>query len=472
VRAVVPEVKLIVFDTEWRDLLARGREKPVEAIVPSPDELANVIYTSGTTGKPKGVCLSHGNIAGGVGGVAIAFPFASDDRSLAFLPWAHVAGGISELHGMMSSGASAAICDRTDRLMEDLGIVKPTILIAVPRIWNRLYDGVQKQLASKPAPVRMLVDLARRGAAKKRAGRHVQKRERLAMLVAQRLVYDKILAKLGGRLKYAMSGAAALSPEVATFIDDLGVKVYEAYGMTETSSVSTLNTRDAQRIGSVGKPIPGARIEIDHDVAGGNAEQGEIIIHGPGVMVGYLNRPEETAAAKRADGGMRTGDLGRIDADGFIFVTGRVKEIYKLENGKFVAPAPIEEAITLSAYIAQAMVHGLNRPHNVALIVPDRASVEAWAKQEGLDVTAWEALAKHTRVRALLADELAKYAPAKGYERVHDFVVLTEELTIASGALTPTLKIKRAVVTERYAAEIMALYARAQAEAGSSARMN
>ncbi|MEO7093246.1 MAG: AMP-binding protein, partial [Polyangiales bacterium] len=412
VRAVMPEVKLVVFDTEWRALQARGRDNPVEELVPAPEDLANVIYTSGTTGKPKGVCLSHGNLAGGIGGVSIAFPFSPDDRSLAFLPWAHVAGGVSELHGIMSSGgselcsimcngASTAICEKVEELVANMPEVQPTFLIAVPRIWNRLYDGVQKQLASKPAAVRFLVDLARRGAAKQRKGERLRKRERAAMLFAERVVYSKILAKLGGRLKYAMSGAAALSPEVATFIDDLGVKVYEAYGMTESSSVSTLNTRDAQRIGSVGKAIPGARIEIDHDVAGGNAEQGEIIIHGPGVMTGYLARPEETAASIRADGGLRTGDLGRIDAEGFIFVTGRVKEIYKLENGKFVAPAPIEEAITLSPFIAQAMVHGLNRPHNVALLVPDRPSIEGWAKEQGLEVSSWETLAAHPRVRAL-----------------------------------------------------------------------
>jgi long-chain acyl-CoA synthetase len=275
-----------------------------------------------------------------------------------------------------------------------------------------------------------------------------------------------VRAKLGGRLRYAISGAAALSPDVARFIDALGIPVFEAYGMTETSAVSTVNTPSAKRIGSVGKPVPGIRVTLDHQVAGGDDEQGEIVVHGHGVMAGYHNQDKATSEVTTSEGGLRTGDLGRFDREGYLFITGRVKEIYKLENGKYVAPAPLEEKITLSPFVAQTFVNGLNRPFNVALVVIDVAAVSAWAKTNGLGELEPGTLCGDARVRDLVRGEIDKAAADwKGYERVADFVLTHEEMTTANDLLTPTLKVKRRKVMERWGAELDRLYGTPEAEA-------
>ncbi len=460
IRAIAPNLRVVSFEGELPRLVAEARERPSPPITPSPDDVANIIYTSGTTGKPKGVVLSHANLVASIAGAGAVFPFSPDDRSLAFLPWAHVAGGVSEIHGIVASGASTAICSRVDRILPSLAEVQPTVLIAVPRIWNKLYDGVQKQLAARPKAIRDIVKLALAAATKEREGKPLKPHERAALAFAKKVVFSKITARLGGRLRCALSGAAALSPDVARFIDGLGIRVYEAYGMTESSSACTVNRRDAQRIGSVGLPFPGVRIELDHDVLGGDKDNGEIIIHSPGVMVGYLNRPDDTAATLTKDRGLRTGDLGRIDGDGFLFITGRVKELYKLENGKFVAPAPMEETITLSPFIAQVMVHGLNRPYNVALVVPDRASLEAWAKENAISAADYATLCRHPRVHALITGEISRLlSQGKGYEKVERFVVVPDEMTVEGGALTPTMKLKRKVVTDRFRSQLDSLYA-------------
>ena len=245
------------------------------------------------------------------------------------------------------------------------------------------------------------------------------------------------------------------SPEVAEFVDTLGVTVFEGYGMTESSGVAVANTPAARRIGTVGMPIPGVSIKLDHAAPGSDADVGEIIVYGHCVMQGYYNRPEETKTALTADGGLRTGDLGRFDGDGFLLITGRVKELYKLENGKYVAPAPLEEQITLSPYIAQAMVHGDNRPFNVALIVPDRLALATWAKDHGVNGDPLE----DASVRKLYADELDKHSTDwKGFERVRRFMLLSEDFTTANDMLTPTLKVKRRNVLKRYGDRIQSLY--------------
>jgi long-chain acyl-CoA synthetase len=287
----------------------------------------------------------------------------------------------------------------------------------------------------------------------------------MALGTAEKLIFSKVRAKLGGRLRYAISGAAALSPDVARFIDALGIPVFEAYGMTETSAVSTVNTPTARRIGSVGKAVPGIRVALDHEVSGGDVDQGEIVVYGHGVMNGYHNQPQATAEVMTRDGGLRTGDLGRFDREGFLFITGRVKEIYKLENGKYVAPAPLEEKITLSPYVAQTFVHGQNRPFNVALVVLDVAAVSAWAKEQGVDASEPAKLCTDARVRDLLRGELDKAsADWKGYERVADFVLTHEEMTTANDLLTPTLKVKRRKVMERYGVELDRLYGTPEAQ--------
>jgi long-chain acyl-CoA synthetase len=324
-------------------------------------------------------------------------------------------------------------------------------------------------MEAKGAPIRWMFNNGVNAAKKVARGESPSFSENLALSLAKKIVFPKIVAVLGGRLKYAISGAAALSPDVALFIDTIGVKVYEGYGLTETSSAITANTPGHQRIGSVGKPLPGSKVVLDKSV-GNDGEQGEIVVYGHAVMMGYHNLPDATKETMTDDGGLRTGDLGRFDRDGFLFITGRVKEIYKLENGKYVAPAPIEEKITLSPFIMQTMVHGANKPHNVALVVPDFSSLEPWAKEQGITGDK-AALCKNEKVRELIKDEIEKYLKDpktnKGFERIQDFLLIPDEFTTANDMLTPTLKMKRRNVMKVYGAALDALYGKPGAVAAA-----
>lgn len=439
-------------------LIAAGEARPGTAILPDASDLAAIVYTSGTTGRPKGVRLSHGSIVSNVAGVIQVVPFCEDDRSLSFLPWAHVFGA-DELHGILLIGASTGICDGVASIARDLLEVRPTILFAVPRIWNGLYQSVRRSLSEQPAVARRLFDRGTRALHRRKGGKKLSLRESLELRLAERLVLARIRERLGGRVRMAVSSAAALSPDVAQFIDDLGITVLEAYGLTETSACATINRPDDRCIGSVGKPIPGVRVLLDHDVPGGDADVGEIVIYGHGVMMGYHNLPEATAQAMTADGGLRTGDLGRLDGAGFLHVAGRLKEIYKLENGKYVAPAAIEEQLTLSPYIDQAFVYGVNRPHNVALVVPNEQAVRSWAREHGVHVTAEAHLASDPLVRPILEAELdALSREVRGYERVESFAVIEEPFSTDNGLLTPTLKVRRGEVIKKYLPLLDSLY--------------
>lgn len=453
-----PELTVMDVATEFAGALEEHLGKDVPTEHPAAGDLAMFIYTSGTTGNPKGVELSHQNIASNAISIVTQFPITPDDRSLSFLPWAHVAGGCAELNGVLSMGASTAICEKVDELVASLAEVRPTFLLAVPRIWNRIYDGVHKNVQSKPKIIQRIFAGGLAARSKQKRGEALGIVERLVLWLATALVFKKVVARFGGRLKYAISGAAALSREVAEFVDNLGIPVFEGYGMTECAGVATLNPMEAPRLGSVGKALPGVRLELDR-AASGDGTTGEVIIHGDCVMLGYHGLPEETKAMLTESRGLRSGDLGRIDADGYLFITGRVKEIYKLENGKYVSPVPLEESITLSPFIAQAMVHGQNKPHNVALLVPERANLAAWAKERGL-AEDYDKLVASAEVKQLLAAEVAKHSESfKGFERVRDFLVVAEELTVDNDMLTPTLKVKRRNVMTRFGDALEALYA-------------
>lgn len=462
-RAELPGLLHIVGFTDegeggfWKRLEA-ARSSPVAPITPDGGDICCLIYTSGTTGKPKGVCLTHRNLASNVQSVQLIIPFVADDRSVSFLPWAHVFGGNIELNTIMSIGASTAICEAADKLLEMVAEVRPTFLVAVPRVWNRIHNVVVRGIAEQPGPLRWMFERAMVAGARARRGARVGLVDRAALAMARRTVFARVVARFGGRLKYAVSGAAALSPEVAGFVDTLGINVYEGYGMTEASGVATANTPAARRIGSVGKPIPGVTVALDPSAPGVDVGHGEIILHGHCVMQGYFNRPDENKATLTADGGLRTGDLGRFDADGFLFITGRVKELYKLENGKYIAPAPLEEQLTLSPYVAQVMVHGADRPYNVALVVPEFGALGEWAQNQGFGGDR-ATLLGDPRVEKLIGDELDKQsADWKGFERVRKFALLPEEFSTANDLLTPTLKIKRRNVVKRYEARIQSLY--------------
>ena len=422
-------------------------KRDVAAITPDAQDVALYIYTSGTTGKPKGVRLSHANVAGNISGFQEVVPIDGSHRSLAFLPWAHVYGGCVELHGMISIGASLAICEqarahpRVHQRGQAVGAVRRAANLE-PHLRRR---AGQRRREAEADPI----DLRRRAAlALEAEARPVAfiRRGAGAAAGAGRSSSARSSSASAASSQFACSGAAALSPDVAEFVDNLGIDVYEGYGMTETSGIAVCNQPHARRIGTVGKPLPGVDVKLDHKALGGDAENGEIIVYGTGVMLGYHNQPEETAKIMTPDGGLRTGDLGRFDSDGFLAVTGRVKELYKLQNGKYVAPAPLEEKLTLSPFIAQVMLHGADKPYNVAIIVPNSLNVQEFAQDA-------------KKLREVIAAELDKYSSDwKSYERVKKFMIADEEFTTANDMLTPTLKVKRRNVIKRYGADLDKLY--------------
>jgi long-chain acyl-CoA synthetase len=374
------------------------------------------------------------------------------------LPWAHSFGHTAELHLLVSIGASTGICESTDKIVQYLSEVKPTVLFAVPRIFNRIYSGVEKQMESRPAPIRALFRGGLKAAAKKRHNKPLSMGEKLTLFVADKLVFSKVRARFGGNLKYAISGAAALAHEVAEFVDGLGITVYEGYGLTETSPIVSVNMPGRRKLGSVGQPIDGVRVVIDKTVTN-DPKNGEIIVYGPNVMQGYYNHKAETDAVFTADGGFRTGDMGYLDEDNYLFITGRIKEQYKLENGKYVVPAPLEEALKLSPFVSNVMIYGDNKPFNVALVAANVESVKEWAKAHGVGEKKVDDLLADDRVRAKVKEELDRLSGEfKGYERIRSFALISEDFTQENGMLTPKLSVKRRNVMQKWGAELEKLY--------------
>ena len=446
----------------YKKLLTEGRARPHTVAHPSPDQPACFIYTSGTTGQPKGVVLSHWNIASNVIASGELFPLRPTDRSLAFLPWAHAFGQTCELHMLFSIGCGLALNDEIPNLVGNLAEAKPTILIAVPRIFNRIYDGVNKQMLDRPKPIQALFHAGIRAATKKKRGESLSLGEGLALAAADKLIFSKVRQRFGGRLRFSVSGSAALAREVAEFVDALGIAVYEGYGLTEASPVVTANYPDATRMGTVGKALPRIRIEIDL-VATGDAKNGEIVVYGDNVMLGYHHREEEERQMLQPNGGLRTGDMGFVDDDGYLHITGRIKEQYKLENGKYVVPSPLEEDLKLSPYIANVLIFGLNRPFNVALVVVDEAAVTRWAREKNLEL---KDVTRDAAVKELIEKELAERGQSfRGYEKPRAFELIREDFTVENGLLTPSLKVRRKLVLDRYLPSLEALYTSRSAKA-------
>ncbi len=452
----------------YKSVLESGKEAPT--ITPKKEDTACLIYTSGTTGNPKGVILSHYNLASNVNAIHEVFLMGEDDRSLSFLPWAHSFGQTCELHGLISMGGSLALCESVEKIIDNLAEVQPTLLFSVPRIFNKLYAAVQKQISTKPGLIQNMVKAALKAKGKQRAGEHLGFGDGIVVALTDKLVFSKVRARFGGRLKYAFSGGAAISREVAEFIDSLGVTVYEGYGLTETSPITTANYPGNRKIGSVGKTIPGVKVMIDHEgsLTTKDGVEGEIVVFGDNVMQGYHNRKEENDAVFTKDRGFRTGDLGKIDKDGFVYITGRIKEQYKLENGKYVVPTPLEEQLKLSPMVANAMVYGDNKPYNVALVVVNVQAVEEWAGENGIDGEG-DALLQNDRVKKRYVEEIENFSGHfKGFEGVRDFALIREDFTQENGMLTPSLKVKRKKVLEKWGALLDGLYQKKKSSAASA----
>lgn len=440
----------------FAQLLTLGAEREIKSRSPSPSEVATIIYTSGTTGEPKGVRLTHHNLASNAAARAQMREYGDDVRSLSFLPWAHVFGGQVELNLMMALGGCVAIANGADELFAELPVVKPSVLYAVPRIWTQLYHDIQRDLAGEAEMSRHMFDDGIRLMQRKRSGESLKLTERIFLNMAEKLIITKMMARFGGRLKWALSGAAPLASEVSELFHNIGLTIYEGYGLTESSGSTTSNPTDTPRLGSVGKAIPGTWIEIDQKIPDAEPGEGEIVIQGAGVMEGYHNQPDATARTLTPERGLRTGDLGYLDADGYLYITGRIKDLYKLSNGRYVAPAPLESKLKLSPFISHCMLYGPGQPYNVALIAADLPALRAYLRAD--DLRADDLLAD-PRVRRLYEDEILKYSrDFRTFELVRNFWLVSEPLTLEEGMLTSALKLRRRKVLAKYETRLKSLY--------------
>ncbi len=420
-----------------------------------PGQLASLIYTSGTTGEPKGVMLTHTNFCSNVHDVGYDFHLdPATDVALSFLPLAHVYGRTLD-YIYIFGGAALAYVESVDAVAQALLEVRPTVTAAVPRFFEKIYARLVEQGSKTRGVKKMLFDWAMRVAemsAQWRADqRHPNFIVTLQRKLADALVYRKIRMGMGGRLRLVSSGGAPLSKDLAEFFWAVGIPIFQGYGLTETSPIVSSNYPD-NRMGSSGKPIPNVQVRV--------AEDGEILVKGPCVMQGYYKNAEATREVLSEDGWFRTGDIGHVDKDNYLFITDRKKDLLKTAAGKFVAPQPIENALKTSPYILNAMVVGDRHKFIVALLVPNAATVAAKAADQGIKFASHAELAAHPWAHALIDSEVKRLTVHLAqYETIKRFALLPEDFTFDNGGLTFTLKLKRRVVEQQYAAVIESLYA-------------
>ncbi|MFU8804878.1 MAG: AMP-dependent synthetase/ligase [Bradymonadaceae bacterium] len=446
-------------ENSYHRMLGVGMENPAELTLPVPSDVCALIYTSGTTGKPKGVLLSHENVVSNIESMNSFELVRTDDVSLTFLPWAHAFGHTVELHLMFANGAAMGLVESIATITDNLLEIRPTILFAVPRIFNQIYEGVHKKIEEESPLKQRIFNAAVHTAEKVREdldeGRRPGVWTRTKSNVLDSVVFSKIRDRFGGRLRYAISGGAALSPVVAEFIDTLHITVLEGYGLTETAPLVTANVPGARKIGSAGRAIPGVEVFIEQSEDHPEGV-GEVCVRGPNVMLGYHHLPEKTTEVLDEDGAFHTGDLGRIDEDGFLWLLGRIKEEFKLQNGKYVAPAALEEQLQLSPFIDQAMIEGANRPYPVAIINLSSERLHQWAEDGGIEP---EDAVDDERTYEMIEKEITRLTEdVRAYEKPRKFLLVDEEWDVENGLLTPTLKLRRNKLTDLYHDEIEALY--------------
>ena len=426
----------------------------------SEDDVCDIIYTSGTTGRPRGVVLTHKSVCENTRRTGERFPISCEDRTLAFLPWAHAFGKTVELHIFPAVGAAIGLVESTRTIAQNLLEVNPTILISVPKIFNKIYDTIHLKVEGKPA-ARMLFQHAEKLAARANEGK-LSLFGKAQNAVLDRLVAKKVRAAFGNSLRFCISGGASLSSEVASFFYNFGVYVFEGYGMTEHSPVIAVNNPELQHIGSVGRPLRGVKVEILHDndaLDKSDERCGEIVVSGVSVMKEYLNAPEATAGMLDEQGRLHTGDMGYLDDAGALWITGRVKEQYKLENGKYVVPTALEEKINNVPNINISVIFGSGKPYNIALILPSPEFVEKFRKENHLEKCSNDELASNEAFRKAISKDLqTACADFRGYEKPQKFAVILDEFTIQNGLLSPALKIRRREIEKRYADVIADLY--------------
>ena len=437
---------------------ARYRE---HALAVKPDDLATLIYTSGTTGEPKGVMLTHDNLYSNTMSAAVQIPFEGKDFCLSFLPLSHIFERMAGHYLMLHVGCSIAYAESMDTVPIDMQTVRPTIVLSVPRLYEKMYARVLENALSGGAIKKRIFFWARgvaeRWADVKLAGGTPRGFLAWKYALAQRLVFSKLQARTGGRLRYFVSGGAPLAPDINKFFYAAGLVILEGYGLTETSPVISVNTPGAFRIGTVGKPFPGVEVTL--------APDGEILTRGPHVMKGYYNKPEATREAIDADGWFHTGDIGEL-RDDFLVITDRKKDIIVTAGGKNIAPQPIENTLKTNKYISQAVVIGDKRKFPVVLVVPNWEQVEKWAKIKNLLWTDRSQLLEMPIVHAKIEKEVfGKLHGLASFETPKKVALLEHDFSIERGELTPTLKVKRRVIDKTYRDVIDRLYAEESAAA-------
>ena len=419
-----------------------------------PTDIATLIYTSGTTGEPKGVMLTHSNLISNVIAASEKYAFTGVDTSLSVLPLSHV----FERTGMyvyIRYGMRVHYAESIEKVPDNLKEVRPTIFIGVPRIFEKVFERARLKAAQAGRLNEMIfewaIDVAKEFATLKEKGYPIPISLTAKHGIADNIVYAKLRDFFGGRLKFCICGGAALPDEIYLIFTGAGISIMQGYGLTETSPVISSNNPSAVRVGTVGKPIRKVKVRI--------ASDGEIEVTGPGVMTGYYHKDEATREAFTADGWFRTGDIGDMDADGFLRITDRKKELFKTSGGKYIAPSQIEQMLRSSRFVNQAVLVGNERKFAAALIVPNFEMLESYAKLKELDIASPSEFCKHPRIIDLFARQIDAMTPKlSGYEKVKRFALLEHELSVENGELTPTLKIKRRVVDEKYRVVIDEIY--------------
>jgi long-chain acyl-CoA synthetase len=445
----------IAFKTLMSGADERGSQRdPVfDALVRAvePKDLATLIYTSGTTGEPKGVALTHGNIAANQNIAGVDFGFNPTDSCISFLPLSHITARALD-YMMYNHGAQVAYCSKFDKLPKAMREVKPTVLVGVPRVYEKIRQEVERQSSLSPVKKRILAWAIGLGYAHRETVYDGRKPSSPIWKLAAKLVYSKVSAAFGGRVRIFVSGGAPLGIDTAVWFASAGIALWEGYGLTETSPVVSLNTPLKHRMGSAGFPMPNVELKF--------ADDGELLVRGPSVFAGYWNRPEANTECFGAEGWFRTGDIAHLDGDGFLFITDRKKELLKTSGGKLVAPQPIENKLKNNVLVAQAALVGDKHKFISALLSPNFAALEAWARQHSIEGKSRAELVADNRVLALYSEIVREVnSGLANFETLKRFRVVADEWTLESGELTPSMKLKRRVITARYSAVIEELYA-------------
>ena len=449
---------LTIAEVEQRGAAVDGEARAARyrehALAVKPDDLATLIYTSGTTGEPKGVMLSHDNLYSNVMAAAACIPFEGKDVCLSFLPLSHIFERMAGHYLMLHVGCSIAYAESIDTVPIDMQTIRPTIVLSVPRLYEKMYARVLENALSGGAVKKRIFFWARavaeRWADVTLAGGTPRGLLALQYRIAQKLVFSKLQARTGGRLRYFVSGGAPLAPEINKFFYAAGLVILEGYGLTETSPVISVNIPTAFRIGSVGKPVPGVDVTL--------APDGEILTRGPHVMKGYYNKPDATREAIDAEGWFHTGDIGEL-RDGYVAITDRKKDIIVTAGGKNIAPQPIENTLKTNKYISQAVVIGDKRKFPIVLVVPNWENLEKWARIKNLIWTQRSQLLEMPIVHAKIEKEVyGRLTGLAKFETPKKVGLLEHDFSVERGELTPTLKVKRRVIDKSYRDLIDRLY--------------